>query len=284
MRLAALGLTTFLFFSALSASVSAAQPEWLEPVPRSRAIQERSLMAPDYRLMLGRVLKINGLVRTDRELRLSGTLERTTWQLPSGETPESGFRYYRDQLLKNGADILFECSGRQCGASNIWANDLFETSRLYGVDETQRYLAARSGNSYLVVYAVRRGNGRMFLNLDWVVDESGLGRDWLRTLSQQGYAALPGWPQSPDQAVESLASLLRDEPSLSIVLVVHQAGRDVELSLRQSRELADRLKSLVVAEGVRADRIQAYGVGALSPEVLGGSKQLAVIIRVSGGG
>ncbi|WP_432694895.1 DUF4892 domain-containing protein [Marinobacterium sp. YM272] len=285
MRISAAGLKLLLVLSVLCASVSAQAglPDWLEPVPRSQAIQERSMNAPDYRLILGRVLKINGLIRTDRELRLSGVLERTTWQLPSSETPESGFRYFRDQLLKNGAEILFECEGRQCGASNIWANDLFETARLYGVDETQRYLAARSGNDYLVVYAVRRGNGRMFLNLDWVVDESSAGNEWVDVLARQGYTVLPGWPEAPDQAVESLVSLLREESSLRIALVVHQAGRDMELGLRQSKEFADRLKDLVVAEGVDADRIQSYGVGALSPEVLGGRKQLAVVIRLSGG-
>ncbi|SEF76645.1 protein of unknown function [Marinobacterium lutimaris] len=278
--LSRLGLVGFLCGFALP--VVAEVPEWIEPVDRSSVVQERALPAPDYRVMLGRVLKINGLIRTDRELKLTGSLDRTTWQLPSGETPESGFLQFRDQLQRNGADILFECAGRQCGASNIWANDLFETARLYGVDESQRYMAARRGSDYLVIYSVRRGNGRVYLNLDWVQDESDDSSGWVSTLEQQGYANLPGWPDAPDSAVQSLVSLLADKPDLRLVLVVHQVGRDIELSLRQSAELADRLKDQVVAEGVAPARIQAFGAGALSPEVLGGRKQMAVVIQVSG--
>ncbi len=280
MRIGTLGIGLVMLLSCWSLSVRAEVPAWLTPVARSSVVQERSLPAPDYRVMLGRVLKINGLIRTDRELRLVGSLERTTWQLPSSETPESGFRTIRDQLQGNGAEILFECQGRQCGASNIWANDLFETARLYGVDETQKYLAARRGSDYLVIYAVRRGNGRVYLNLDWVRDESGDTSDWVATLEQQGYADLPGWPDAPEQAVQSLVSLLSDKPGLRLVLVLHQAGRDIELSLRESRELANRLKDQVVAEGIDPIRVQAYGAGALAPEVLGGRKQLAVVIQV----
>ncbi|TCK09458.1 DUF4892 domain-containing protein [Marinobacterium mangrovicola] len=280
MRLGTLGYGLAALLSCLSLPAVAESPDWLEPVARSSVVQDRAMPAPDYRVMLGRVLKINGLIRTDRELKLAGSLQRTTWQLPSGETPETGFRSLRDQLQRNGADILFECEGRQCGASNIWANDLFETARLYGVDETQRYLAARRGSDYLVVYAVRRGNGRVFLNLDWVQDESGDSSGWVTTLEQQGYADLPGWPDAPDRAIQNLVSVLTERPGLNLVLVLHQEGRDIELSLRQSRELASRLKDQVVAEGIDSRRIQAYGAGALAPEVLGGRKQLAVVIQV----
>lgn len=267
-----------LFFAG---SVRAEVPDWLEPFPRSRLIQEKSLDAPDYRLMLGRIIKINGQIRTDRELRLQGSLERNTWQLPVGQGPEEGFRHFRQQLQAGGAEILFECSGRQCGASNLWANDLFATARLYGVDESQRYLAARRGNEHLVVYAIRRGNGRVFVNLDWLTareDGSGAAGDWRRTLAEQGYVSLPEWLEEPDEAVQRLVGLLREHPDYRLRLVVHKAGRDVELSLRQSRELAQRLRDQVVAAGIRPARVEAYGVGPLAPSVLGNRGQLLVVI------
>lgn len=259
----------------------AALPDFLEPFPRSRQVQERTIDAPEYRLMLGGVLKINGLIRTDRELRLSGKLSRMTWQLPAGHSPEDGFLYLRDQLQEAGAELLFECSGRQCGASNIWANDLFDTSRLYGADEGQFYLAARKGSNYLVVYSVRRGNGQVFLHLDWIVDESAGSQGWVEVLEQQGYAELPDWPDSPENAVREMVALLNEHPNTHIILVLHQSGRDIELSIRQSRELALRLQDQVVAKGIAPNRIEAYGAGALAPSVLGGRKQLAVVIAVS---
>ncbi|MBR9885444.1 MAG: DUF4892 domain-containing protein [Oceanospirillales bacterium] len=234
--------------------------------------------AQDYRVMLGRVLKINGLIRTDRELRLAGALSRITWQIPVGHTPEDGFRYFRDQLKDAEAEFLFECSGRQCGASSIWANDLFDTSRLYGVDESQHYLVARKGAGYFVLYAIRRGNGRVFLHLDWVVDTSDGSQDWVQVLLEQGYAVLPDWPESPETAVRSVVALLNDYENKHVVIVLHQQGRDIELSIRQSRELALRLRDQVIAEGISQNRIEAYGAGALSPSVLGGRRQLAVVI------
>ncbi|MBV1786529.1 DUF4892 domain-containing protein [Marinobacterium sp. D7] len=253
-------------------------PDFLQPFPRSRQIQDVTIEAQEYRVMLGGVVKINRLIRTDRELRLSGKLVRMTWQLPVGHSPEDGFRYLRGQLQDAGTEMLFECSGRQCGASTIWANDLFDTARLYGVDESQFYLAARKGSNYLVIYAVRRGNGRVFLHLDWLVDTSTGSQGWAQVLEQQGYAELPDWPESPENAVRTMAALLKDRPDKHLVLVLHQAGRDIELSLSQSRELALRLRDLVLAEGIEPDRIDAYGAGALSPGVLGGRRQLAVVI------
>jgi len=266
----------------LAPALQAALPQWLEPVPRSRLIQEKSLESPDYRVMLGRLIKINRLIRTDRELRLSGTLERNTWQLPVGLEPAEGFQHFRTLLQAQGADILFECSGRQCGASNLWANDLFETARLYGIDESQHYLAARRGSDYVVVYAIRRGNGRVFVNLDWLVDQGGAeaaGGDWVRTLAEQGYVSLPEWSLAPDEAVQRIAALLNEYPDYRIRLVLHQAGRDVELSLRQSRELAQRLRQQVIAQGISGARVEAYGLGPLAPSVLGERDKLLVIIR-----
>lgn len=275
-------ITVMLGLVLLAPGLQAALPQWLEPVPRSRLIQEKSLASPDYRVMLGRLIKINRQIRTDRELRLSGPLERNTWQLPVGQGPAEGFQHFRTQLQAQGADILFECSGRQCGASNLWANDLFETARLYGTDESQHYLAARSGSDYIVVYAIRRGNGRVFVNLDWLVDQGGaeaVGGDWMRTLAEQGYVSLPQWAQAPDEAVQRIAALLNEHPDYRIRLVLHQAGRDVELSLRQSRELAQRLRQQVIAQGIAGARVEAYGIGSLAPSVLGDRDQLLVIIR-----
>lgn len=107
-------------------------PLGLDPFPLSSTISQQQRFDPDYRLMLGGIVKINGLIRSDREHRLKAQLTRITWQLPSGYAPEAGFNYLREQLLGKGAEVLFECAGRQCGASNLWANDIFGESRLYG--------------------------------------------------------------------------------------------------------------------------------------------------------
>lgn len=265
-----------------SPGVYAELPSWLRAFPLSQSVQDVQSPAPDYRLILSSILKINGLIRADHDMRLNGKLQRMTWQLPPGYSPQDGFRYMRSQLLSAHAEILFECSGRQCGASNVWANDLFHTSRLYGIDESQYYLAARKGNTHVVIYAIRRGNGRVFLHLELLTAEQHLqaGESWVSNLMQQGYADLPDWPDAPELGVKRLVALLRENPGIGIYIVVHQAGRDVELALRQSRELAQRLGQGVIDQGVDPQRVKTFGVGPLSPEALGGREQLAVIILV----
>ncbi len=258
--------------------VQAALPTWLQPYPLAQLEQDRQQQTPDYRVLLARILKINGLIRADRELRLSGELQRLTWQLPSDIGPGEGFRFMREQLQKQGAEILFECTGRNCGASNVWANDLFQTSRLYGVDQTQSYLAARRGQTYLVLYAVRRGNGRVYLHLELLDSDRQDGGDWASVLLEQGYAELPDWPKAPEPALRALIAVLNDHPALRLRIVVHQAGIDAELAVRQSRELAQRLVEELVREGVAAQRLESFGIGPLAPSVLGGREQLAVIM------
>ena len=250
--------------------------------PRAREIQDKENSAPDYRLVLGSILKVNGRLRAESDLMLSGTLSRKTWQLPSGHTPDDAIRFMRDRLQRERAQMLYQCQGRECGASNLWANDLFETARLYGVDNTQRYMAAQQGSNYYAVYTVQRGNGRVYLNIDQLTTTLKTGSDWMSDLIRQGYAEVPDWPDSPDKAVAALKLFFETHPAQHINLVVYQAGQDTELTLRQSQQLAEKLKARLVDAGVGAAQVSAYGVGSLVPQVMAGRQQIAVIVMRTG--
>ena len=264
-----------------SVQVAAETLPSLDPFPLAREISHLERTEPDYRLMLGGIVKINGLVRSDREQRLSANLTRTTWQLPSGYGPEAGFNFLRKQLLDHQSRILFECSGRQCGPSSLWANEIFGQSRLYGVDSSQYYAAFELDHGHAAVYAVRRGNGRVYLHADLLSNDSLAATELTQLVRQRGYAEVGDWPDSRDRAVQSLLGVLESFPDSRIAVVVHWQSRDLDLSLRQSQEAADRLKRSLIEEGVDASRISARGVGALVPSVLGSRKSVAVVLLQS---
>lgn len=257
-------------------------PLGLDPFPLSKVIGQLERSEPDYRLMLGGIIKINGLVRSDREQRLEAQLTRITWQLPSGHTPSSGFNYLREQLLNKGGEVMFECAGRQCGPSNLWANEIFGQARLYGIDNTQFYAALSMRQAHVAIYAVRRGNGRVYLHLDVLQNEALASTELSVRLRQQGYVELPDWPDSPDRTVQAVLELVREFPGRPLWLVVHWQGQDLALTLRQSEEAAARLKRMVEEKSDGVVRIQARGVGGLAPSVLGGRRQVAVVVLKEG--
>ncbi len=257
-------------------------PLGLEPFPLSRVISHLQRPDPDYRLMLGGIVKINGLIRSDREQRLQAQLTRITWQLPAGYAPEAGFGYLREQLLHKGGEVLFECAGRQCGPSNLWANDIFGQARLYGVDNSQFYAALALPQAHLAIYAVRRGNGRVYLHLDLLEHDAPTATTLSERLRQQGYAELSDWPDSTDRTVQALLDLQTTFPDRELWLVVHWRGEDLDLTLRQSDEAVRRLIRLLRDKGGDAGRIRGQGVGALVPSVLGGRKQVAVVVLREG--
>lgn len=259
-------------------SLRAETPLNLDPFPLASEINQTERSDPDYRLMLGGIIKINGLIRSDREQRLNANLLRTTWQLPSGYSPESGFNFMRKQLMDKGGRVLFECAGRQCGPSNLWANEIFKQARLYGVDSSQFYAALELDQGHVALYAVRRGNGRVYLHMDLLTNDNLAATELVELVRQRGYAQVVQWPESRDIAVQSLQDLLAEFPSRNMVLVVHWRSRDLDLSMTQSQEAADRLKRTLVEKGASPDRIDARGVGALVPSVLGSRSSVAVVM------
>jgi len=256
----------------------------LNPFPQSQLISSEQRQEPDYRLMLSGIMKINGRIRTDRDQRLQASLSRMTWQLPDGYDPQSGFSFLRAQLDDRGAQVMFECSGRQCGPSSIWANDVFDQSRLYGIDNTQFYAAMRLDQAHVALYAVRRGNGRVFLHMDVLENESQTVSDPVAVLAQQGYVELQNWPESSDRTVASVLDMMQGMPNQELWLVVHWQGQDLELTLRQSQEAADRLLRQVVDKGGDVRQLKARGVGSLVPSVLGSRRQVAIVVMQRGSG
>ncbi|WP_052063400.1 DUF4892 domain-containing protein [Nitrincola sp. A-D6] len=260
-------------------------PDWFEPYPLAALENETERNVPDYQLPLSQIARIQGLLRTQNEIRLSGELVRRTWQLATGNTPAQGFEHVRDQLLRAGASILYECSSRQCGASNLWANQVFGYANLLGVDSTQNYLAAEIATGHMAIYSVRRGNGRVYLHVDYIHSEEMAARSetdtrWQERLNNQGHVLLPDWKLSGDDRVLEILQLLGDRPTWQLRLVLHQRVGSGDTGLTESNAEAQQLEAQLLDTGVDRNRISVYGVGSLVPSVLGDHESVLTIIRL----
>lgn len=269
---------SFIFASlSLQAAPMPALPDGLSVYDLAKEDRYRSRSVSDYRLMLGAVVKIDRQLRADRDLRLAGELQQFTWEVPRSHEPREPFEAMREQLQQRGAKFLYQCAGRECGASNIWANDLFRYANLYGRDDSQHYLAAQLGGMHFALYAVRRGNQRVYLHLDLISSEDAVETAWYAPLDAQGYMVLPNWPQSPELAVKQLADWM-GQSGASVRLVVHQAGTDTRLAQDESDRHAKALRQQLLDAGISPQRVETFGVGNLVPSVLGAATQLTVVI------
>ena len=197
--------------------------------------------------------RISGRLRMDAEIDAVGRLTALTYELPEGHGSGEAFAQARVALLGQGAQPLHWCEGRECGASSLWANEVFGNSRLYGPDEQQAYLllqlAAPRQNSLLAVYAVTRGTRRAYLHVELLDASAPLGEHLpnaetlLRQLKQVGELQLTQLPAAPgDPWLALLAKLLR---------------LDTGLRLQLSGATAPAWREALIDRGTRAARLES---------------------------
>lgn len=230
----------------------------IERFPLSYIVSYSGRDVPEYRVILGGLQKVDGVIRPEKEERSKGNLTRITYRIPSGHSALEPFKSMRDQLINLGAETLFQCGGRDCGSSNYWANSVFRISRLYGVDQTQNYLVARKGSTYFVIYTVTRGNKRVYAHLE--VLES-LQNDITAQLQSLGYVRVPMQSELP----ESLYEYLQANPN-NVLWVVgfDRSGGTVEKTLSLSQQAAENLAGELKSRAGNA-QIRVFAAGALAP-------------------
>lgn len=230
----------------------------MERFPLSYIVSYSGRDVPEYRLILGGLEKVDGVIRPEKEKRSKGDLTRITYRIPPGHTALEPFNVMRDQLKTQGAEILFQCDGRDCGSSNYWANSVFRISRLYGVDQTQNYLVAQKGSTYFVIYTVTRGNKRVYAHVE--ILES-LQNDITAQLQSQGFVRVPDQMELP----ETLYEYLQANPDVLLWVVgFDRASGSVDESLARSQQAVDRL-SRDVSSRVGEAQVRVFAAGALAP-------------------
>lgn len=144
--------------------------ETLEPFPQSRLETRVPVVSPSHLVLLSPVREVNDQIRSETVARIPVKGVGELYEIRRDSSRSEAREYYRQLLQAKGAQVLFECSGRSCGRSNVWANQIFNQATLYGRDSDQDYLAAAfvgdNGETWLtLVYTVTRGNQREYV---WV--------------------------------------------------------------------------------------------------------------------
>lgn len=275
----------------------------LQSYHNARILFQSVGVTDDYLFALGSYKKISGSWRLDRQQRLSGNLTRYTVELPEGHSASKGFEFYLDQLRNFNLRELFHCAGRDCGTSNSWANNHFKIIQLYGLDQFQQYGAYEVINAdekpfYVALYAVQRGNKRVYMQLDVVhvdsINELGIAANpasIIRALDSSGYYVFPDLLVSDAKGavniqikpahLQALVDVLKSRPEWALAIVGHDYS-PVALSAQQknSQAYAEQLNAELQKAGINAERLASYGIGGLAPAGRGDRTARVELVKI----
>ena len=261
-----------------SQDLKLAEAIWLEPFSYSAVLEIEILENQTHDLVIGTLQRTRGEVNPEDSRRLQGEVVKAIYEIDQEFSGAEVYNFYREQILTKGHEVLFECSGRACGSSNYWANDIFGKRSLYGPVMNQFYIAARrvSAEDYLSLYIITRGNKKVYAYLETVNDDniglaSGGGSLLSRALTQ-GSVILPNiqFTNSHELSVETditfLYEFLKKNPNVFVYIVAHLATglNESELMLGSTKR-AETLVRELVALGADPEQILPRGVGPLAP-------------------
>jgi hypothetical protein len=234
---------------------------------------------------LGRVDRSRREVRVEHEVRASATREWATYEMPRGIPPEEVINHYLAEL---SIEPLFTCRGRDCGRSNLWANDIFNLATLYGPDANQFYFAGELGDALVALYVIERGNKRVYAHLEVLRPEQEVALDLnaevLQQLAGEGLARIEGITPDrrgglDDTALDRLRELsagmgiFEDQ---TLYLVCHLYGQEsAAVLIDRSTECAERAVQALRLDG--GPELVPFGAGPLLPRV-GETSRLELIL------
>jgi len=237
-------------------------PRQLPRFPLSWIVSYHTEAVPEYTLATGPMRKVDGIIAPEKYKRITGELTRITYRLPDIHTPDQVFNYYLQLLQSMQAKILFQCSSRQCGSSNQWANNYFDVAELYGLDRSQFFLSASAGNLQLALYTVKRGNRRVYVHIDLIEPMKQTAETLAADLRQQGVSWL-----NDAEALEPLIDYMSNNPQQRVLIGSYNkaAGVMVDELLSRSQKAAVEVRDMLIEAGVDPARITSVGVGPALP-------------------
>lgn len=262
-------------------AVPAFAAEGLQPFPLAETEMEKSQPLDQHLFATGRIQNKGGEAFPESWLSLpSGTLNQTLYRIRSTRDTDEILAHYQVQLQQSGSEILFQCSSRECGSSNDWANSVFKISTLYGEDREQHYVAARrelNGQAdYVSVYITERGTGRIYVYVMHYqvkaapVATKGVKRSLYEHLIETGWVRLPvsadgSFEEGVFGQLQQLAVQL-ERSDKRFWLVAHHYGKQSDEILQQrSQQAAARLQRSLEEFGLSVDKLELKGLGALAP-------------------
>ncbi|OED48291.1 hypothetical protein ACH42_02475 [Endozoicomonas sp. (ex Bugula neritina AB1)] len=214
----------------------------------------------NYPVITDLMKKVNGVVTSDGAQWMKGQLNRQLSLLSSGHSSESAYQFYVKAFKQLGVNELFSCQSYSCGASNYWANDVFDIARLYGLDRYQFYFIGEKKGEYFSVYTVKRGNGRTYALVDVFTPES---NPLVENVTDTHIKIEDLYVQVPiDRSVKvkNLLGELQEQPSVSVVLQIQAVLPANMEQLDQQhvhlRQQVEQLQNHLVSNGIKAARIR----------------------------
>lgn len=163
-------LISFIFVGLMSQASQASQAEMsLAVTKQSPLVQQTQRSVPYYTLPISAMRKVNGVIGAEYNLFLSGNLSSYTWEMLPGLSAKTAYDSAVQELKTQDTKVMYECNGRTCGSSNHWANQVFDESRLYGLNTQQAYAALKKDTLkgvYYALYSTQRGNKKVYLHLE----------------------------------------------------------------------------------------------------------------------
>jgi hypothetical protein len=286
----------------LFASAGAVQANALAQAPvqfsQSSLQNTAAIESSGHLVLFSPVREIRNEIRSDVMARLPVSGQGQLFEINRDASREAALDHYLTELRARGASVLYQCSGIQCGRNNVWANQIFQQSRLLGRDGSQDYVAAavedENGTQWLtLVYTVTRGNLREYV---WVEQlEVGAGA------SIPGFEASSGRMKGPvvvpwsggvtyrfDFSADDrrrLTDWAADEGA-EVVLAAFSSLQDderLEAALERARQAGDALAEVLGKTGISRSQIRIVTVGPVvqveDPDRRGDRVEVLVIKR-----
>ena len=289
-----------LLFLAFWLCLASAQANQLPPEPFDESVleEEVSISSPGRLVLFSPVREVNNEIRSASMARLPVKGVGQLFRVQQGASREEARDHYLSQLQARGAQILFECAGRGCGRSNVWANQIFEQSMLYGRDANQDYLIAGSIDengkpSLTIVYTVTRANQREYVWVEQLESPPGTTVPGLGTASSRikGPILVPwegsitysfDWNSSDRRLVNDWAG----QKGAQVVLVGYSElgeGEALEAALERAGKAVDSLSRVLAKSGVSESQQRRVIVGPTvvipNPDRQGNRVEIMVILQ-----
>lgn len=236
----------------------------------------------NYRVVLGSLQSTRGQVAPEASERVRGNLTRILYEVSGGFTGQDVYDFLVEQMELRGYRELFSCTGRACGSSEYWANDIFGNRILYGPVRNQFYLAMGSeppGQFFVSAYVITRINRQLLAYLEIIELEGNAVNPaeaepsfLLEQLRETGGVVVPGLAfgagdqLAADADLDAVAELLGLGPEMRLFIVAHLQGEgDLEQLLARSEARARAVRQALLERGIDAERLTARGLGPLAP-------------------
>ncbi len=251
-------------------------------VKAKRVIYEQQQESSDWVLPMGPIERVDGLWQPEQSRQFEGDLLRRTLEFDPELSETAVFSAYRDVILKQGAQTLFSCQGRDCGRSNNWANRFFGIYQLYGREDSQRLASfswrAGGREHFALLYMVRRGNQRIYLQQEWLsraaseqaapvlASSDQLWKQWRATgvlrLSQSG-GQLDDDGRIKPEWLSLVAEVLNAHPEEELEVSAHYY--DAQRSRDRAENMLSSVQQGLAKKGIGEQRLQVHNLANLAP-------------------